>query len=111
MYNGVRGYFEFINTSRYANLKGVSNPYRYLELIKADGYATSSGYVSTCSEVLSKYVLPYIQNEKTEYNVEEIAREVIAGKWGNGRVRKEKLEAAGYNYKIIQKAVNELLRG
>ena len=111
MKSGVRGYFDFIDTKRYSNLKGVTNPYTYLELIKADGYATSSKYVSTCSEVLSKYVLPYIKNEESEYNVDDIAREVIAGKWGNGRVRKEKLEAAGYNYKIIQKAVNDLLRG
>ena len=87
MKSGVQGYFNFIDTKRYANLKGVTNPYTYLELIKADGYATSSKYVSTCSEVLSKYVLPYIKNGESEYNVDDIAREVIAGKWGNGRVR------------------------
>lgn len=110
MKNGVHGYFDFINTKRYANLKGVTNPYTYIELIKADGYATSSKYVSTCKKVLSEYVLPWIRNDETEYDIESIAREVIAGKWGNGRVRKEKLEAAGYNYKIIQKAVNDILR-
>lgn len=109
MRSGVKGYFEFINTSRYSNLKGVTNPYTYLELIKADGYATSSGYVSTCTNVLNKYVLPYINSENTEYNIEDIAREVIEGKWGNGRVRKDKLEAAGYDYKIIQYAVNKML--
>ena len=40
---------------------------------------------------------------------EEIAREVIAGKWGNGAARKQNLEAAGYNYKEIQKIVNILV--
>lgn len=88
----------------------MTNPYTYIELIKADGYATSSKYVSTCKKVLSEYVLPWIKNDETEYDIESIAREVIAGKWGNGRVRKEKLEAAGYNYKIIQRAVNDILR-
>ena len=39
----------------------------------------------------------------------EIAREVIAGKWGDGENRKKKLTAAGYNYTEIQKKVNELL--
>ena len=39
-----------------------------------------------------------------------IAKEVIAGKWGNGADRKKRLEAAGYNYKEVQKKVNELLR-
>ena len=38
----------------------------------------------------------------------EIAKEVIAGKWGNGDDRKKKLEAAGYDYETIQKKVNEL---
>lgn len=37
---------------------------------------------------------------------EQIADEVIAGKWGNGEERKNKLTAAGYNYNDIQKIVN-----
>ena len=41
---------------------------------------------------------------------EEIAREVIAGKWGNGQIRKNKLTAAGYDYNIIQGIVNKLLK-
>ena len=39
---------------------------------------------------------------------EEIAKEVIAGKWGNGAVRKKKLKDAGYNYSVIQALVNKL---
>lgn len=31
---------------------------------------------------------------------EEVAKEVLAGKWGNGAERKAKLESAGYNYAI-----------
>lgn len=45
-----------------------------------------------------------------EKSIEEIAREVIAGKWGNGAERKEKLTKAGYNYSVIQSKVNELLK-
>lgn len=41
--------------------------------------------------------------------VDEIAEEVIAGKWGNGTARKEALEAAGYDYKTVQDRVNELI--
>lgn len=37
----------------------------------------------------------------------EIAKEVLAGKWGNGEERKEKLTKAGYDYNAIQKLVNE----
>ena len=40
---------------------------------------------------------------------EEIASEVISGKWGNGAERKEKLTKAGYNYSEIQSIVNAKL--
>lgn len=38
-----------------------------------------------------------------------IAAEVIAGKWGNGNDRKNRLTAAGYNYSAIQALVNQKL--
>ena len=41
---------------------------------------------------------------------DEIAVEVIAGLWGNGAERKEKLTEAGYDYSEVQKRVNEMLR-
>lgn len=44
-------------------------------------------------------------------NLEQIAREVIDGKWGNGRVRKEKLTEAGYNYHEVQTIVNRIITG
>lgn len=40
---------------------------------------------------------------------EELAREVIAGKWGNGQERKKRLTDAGYDYSAVQKKVNELM--
>ena len=43
-------------------------------------------------------------------SVDEIAREVIQGKWGNGTDRKNRLEKAGYNYNEVQKKVNMLLK-
>ncbi len=42
--------------------------------------------------------------------VDEIAKEVIRGDWGNGEERKQKLTAAGYDYSVIQKKVNEILK-
>lgn len=42
--------------------------------------------------------------------IQEIAREVINGKWGNGDVRKQRLASAGYNYAEVQNEVNKLLR-
>lgn len=43
-------------------------------------------------------------------SIDEIAKEVIEGKWGNGDARKSSLEKAGYNYTEVQKKVNELCK-
>lgn len=43
--------------------------------------------------------------------LDQIAEEVIAGKWGTGTARKKALEAAGYNYSEVQKLVNAKLKG
>ena len=40
----------------------------------------------------------------------QIAKEVIAGKWGNGDTRIAKLKKAGYSPAAVQKKVNELLK-
>ena len=42
-------------------------------------------------------------------SVDELAQEVIDGKWGDGEARKKKLEDAGYNYNAVQNRVNEML--
>ena len=57
MMSGVKGYFDFISTSRYANLMGTTTAQEYLEFIKKDGYATSSSYVNTCMNVVNRYDL------------------------------------------------------
>lgn len=44
-------------------------------------------------------------------SVDELAREVIRGDWGNGQDRKDRLTAAGYSYSEVQGRVNEILRG
>ena len=43
-------------------------------------------------------------------SIEEIAKEVIAGKWGVGDVRKQLLTENGYDYSTVQAKVNELLK-
>ena len=49
-------------------------------------------------------------NAKPGKTVDELAREVIRGLWGNGTERKNRLTEAGYDYTAIQNRVNELLR-
>lgn len=42
-------------------------------------------------------------------SLDEIANEVIAGQWGNGDDRKNRLQSAGYNYNEVQALVNQKL--
>ena len=44
-------------------------------------------------------------------SIDEIAREVLDGKWGNGAPRKKALKEAGYDYKLVQDRVNEIMTG
>lgn len=69
--------------------------------LKAAGFDT---YITTKSGTAVAADAP------AKKSVDEIAREVIAGKWGNGATRKQKLTAAGYDYSAVQKRVNELLK-
>ena len=60
---GVLGYFQFINISNYHNLKGVTDPYKYLQNIKEDGYATSLDYVDNVYAVIKKWDLTKYDKE------------------------------------------------
>ena len=55
--DGIKGYFDFIQLARYANLKGVDDPKKYCETIKADGYATDSSYVSSLMSIINEWNL------------------------------------------------------
>ena len=49
------------------------------------------------------------QEPQPQKSVNEIAQEVIAGQWGNGEDRKNRITEAGYNYNEVQNKVNEIL--
>lgn len=63
---------------------------------------------------LTKYIdYSGLKKKKTETkkkSITTIAKEVIAGKWGNYPERKTKLEKAGYDYEKVQAKVNALLK-
>ena len=75
--------------------------YRYLSTIKREATAKYKSNASTNTSNAST-------NASTKKSLEEVAKEVIQGKWGNGDERKKKLKAAGYNYEKVQAKVNEL---
>lgn len=57
MEEGVCGYYDFIATKRYANLKNAISSTQYAQYLKADGYATSSSYISTLVNTVKTYGL------------------------------------------------------
>lgn len=48
-------------------------------------------------------------SSSSKKSIDTIAKEVIAGKWGNDPDRTKKLKAAGYDAAAVQKRVNQLL--
>ncbi len=104
---------------RHFDVTGKSCPYIYW----GGGYLIDFGQSAPCTwEKFRNYITGADENtkkttktkKKTRKEIKKtnmvIAREVIAGKWGNGDTRKKKLTAAGYDYAAIQKIVNNLLK-
>ena len=77
--------------------------------------AVSYRYIAVGNGNIRGYARPKYTNSSTSTtpstgkSVEEVAKEVLAGQWGNGDDRKSRLEAAGYNYQQVQAKVNDLI--
>ncbi len=80
MEDGVKGYFEFIQLARYQNLKGITDPKKYLRTIKDDGYATSSTYVENTYRLVTQYGLTEYDKEGTSMKTRN-AVVVLAQSW------------------------------
>ena len=60
------------------------------------------------NEVIKASTTPVAPAPAPRKSNEEIAQEVMQGKWGNGDDRKNRLLAEGYDYDAIQNIVNQL---
>ena len=110
MEEGVVGYFNFISTKRYENLKTANSPRQYLEFIKQDGYATSSSYITTNMTIVDKYGLTRFDEASFKQITPEVISKVIDGAYGTGNSRVLALTNEGYDPIEIQKKVNELYK-
>ena len=108
MESGVKGYYDFISTKRYASLKDTDTPLSYLSEIKKSGYATSSSYVNTCMNVVLKHELTAYDVDVGKPITPELINRVIAGEYGNGKARETALTNEGYTYSEVRKKINEL---
>lgn len=68
----------------------------------------SAGYDFNAVQAEVNRILSGAPARPTLKPLSEIAREVIAGKWGNGADRKQRLESAGYDYNAVQSEVNRI---
>lgn len=98
MEDGVRGYFDFINTKRYANLKLAESAEQYLRYIKMDGYATSSTYVSTNIQRIAAMNLTRYDN---------FAHVLVRGNPYPVPIKNVKLNSRGNDVRWLQYALNE----
>lgn len=72
---------------------------------------TAAGYDYTAVQNRVNDILSGSTASNPTKSVEQLAQEVLDGKWGNGTSRRQSLEAAGYDYDAVQAAVNALLAG
>ena len=71
---------------------------------------TAAGYDYTAVQAkVNELMGSSVSSPVPSKSVDDLAREVIQGKWGNGEERKQKLTAAGYDYSVVQAKVNELM--
>ena len=77
------------------------------EKLSAKGY-NATNVQKVVNAILRGQPIPPL--ELKAKTIDELAREVIAGIWGNGETRKQRLTAAGYSYIAVQQRVNQLLK-
>lgn len=103
-YGGAFGIWQYSSTGSVSGIAGnvdMDISYQdYPSIIKTGGF---NGYAKQGSTQPTTSVQPH----KT---VDELAREVLVGRWGNGDDRKSRITTAGYDYTAVQAKVNELLR-
>lgn len=96
--------------------------YRIYEVVKSkriDSYADKARAESALNRYMKQGKQVYIKEgtykklvsvKPKRKTIDELAKEVLAGKWGNGSDRFNKLKAAGYDADAVQQRVNALLK-
>lgn len=90
---------------------------QYTSVGKLSGYSDSldlnKAYISAASwnKQASRRAVSVLAKPTTgKKSINTLAKEVLAGKWGNGADRKSRLAKAGYDYNKVQTAVNKLVK-
>lgn len=91
----------------------------YMTIIEGNyNNAVGRRVIAVNARYIRGYGVPKFDTEKTsnseipnnsKKSIDEIAKDVIDGKYGNGEIRKKKLEAEGYDYETIRARVNQII--
>lgn len=104
--DSIRDYYKLISGKRYAKALTAKRVEDAINIIASSGYATDPNY---CDKVIKIYQNYIKQVEPSAPDIDQMARDCIAGKYGNGEQRKKLL---GAKYDAVQHQVNKiLLRG
>lgn len=117
--DSVRDYFKLISGKRYAKALTAKTMMEAITIIANAGYATDPNYSLKVIEIYNQHILGSIpvqeeapklkQVNPISSDIDQLARDCIKGKYGNGETRKKLL---GANYDAVQHQVNLiLLRG
>ncbi|MEE8886484.1 MAG: GH25 family lysozyme [Eubacteriales bacterium] len=100
-YSGAYGVWQYSSKGKVSGIGGnVDMDYSYIDFPTTIRNGGFNGYGKSAASTITT---------TAKKSVDEIAAEVIAGKWGNGSDRKNRLTAAGYDYAAVQAKVNEKL--
>lgn len=86
--------------------EGKYDIWQYTSSGKVNGISGNCDMNYLYNEDIIKETSSTVEDKKS---IDELADEVIDGKWGNGTDRKTNLEKAGYDYNAVQNRVNEIL--
>lgn len=97
----------------YGGLSGLTYTVKSGDTLSAIAaqYGLSYQVLADCNGIIDPNLIRVGQKIKipAKKSVDEIAREVLSGAWGNGADRKKRLTDAGYDYDAVQRRVNEFL--
>lgn len=104
---------DFVGSTHYTSSTGTrgtaAKPGRAKITIIAPNTAHPYHIIAECGGGSTVYGWVNKSDIAPKKSIDELAQEVIRGDWGNGDERKKRLTEAGYDYRAVQKRVNELL--
>ena len=100
------------NCAHTRNLRVMLNATGKVDIFSTSAYTASPDKLKRGDILLKEgsHVAGVVKTDEQLKSLDEIAKEVLDGKWGNGADRKKRLTQAGYDYSQVQAKVNALLK-